>query len=254
MFCFTNLKSKTFIFFILIFIILSCKKEEKKPDFNRFFNQVFSIIKNESIKKNEVDWIKVKKNIKDSILRFRNNEDVYNGIKYVLNQINDSHGFLKNPTNNFTLNDSLPIPHTKHCIIGENIGYIKISGFAANDSLCKLYSQRIRNAVKDIDECSNLSGWVIDLRNNFGGKLSSFSLGLAPLYKDSIIGYSLNNKGKYTIHKIVDNTYYYGDIIAGKIDSIPSSINNVNKPIAILINEKNSQPRGIHRFIIKISE
>ncbi len=233
-----KLKQKLFTFLVFILIFSSCKKEEKKADFNRSFNQVFSLIKKESINKNEVDWIKIKRNTTDSIVLFRNNEDAYNGIKYVLNQINDSHGFLKSPTNNFTLNDSLSIPDTKHCIIGKNIGYIKISGFAANDSLCTLYSWRIRNALKDIDEHPNLSGWIIDLRDNFGGKASTFALGIAPLYKDSVIGYSLNNKGEYAIHKILENTYYYGDKIIGKIDSISTSINNDNKRIAILINEK----------------
>lgn len=230
---------KEITFLILLGTLFSCKNEVKQLDFKRSFHQSFNIIKKEYVKTGELNWIEIENNINDSIPKFRNNIDVYNGIKYTLKQINDKHSFFLPPKNksNFFIKDSISIPKINHEILDNKIGYIKILGFAANDSLNSLYSLKIRNALKKIDNHPNLSGWVIDLRNNKGGKTGTFSLGLAPLYRDTIIGYSINNKGKYITHKLSNNTYYYGDITNATI-KLTDTLINKNKPIAVLVNEK----------------
>jgi hypothetical protein len=74
------MKKNYILIFTFIILILSCKKEEIKPNFKPLFNKVFSIIKTESIKKEEINWTLIEKKINDSIPVFRNNNDVYNGI------------------------------------------------------------------------------------------------------------------------------------------------------------------------------
>ena len=233
------MKIKEITFLILLGTLFSCKNEVKQLDFKRSFHQSFNIIKKEYVKTGELNWIEIENNINDSIPKFRNNIDVYNGIKYTLKQINDKHSFFLPPKkkSNFFIKDSISIPKINHEVLDNKIGYIKILGFAANDSLSSLYSLKIRNALKKIDNHPNLSGWIIDLRNNKGGKLGTFSLGLAPLYKNTIIGYSINNKGESITHKLSNNNYYYDDKIINTI-KLTDSLINKNKPIAILVNEK----------------
>ncbi|GEC71389.1 Peptidase family S41 [Flavobacterium flevense] len=233
------MRIKTITIFVLLGLLFSCKNEVKKPNFKHYFNQSFNLIKKEYIKTGELNWIEIENNINDSIPKFRNNIDVYNGIRYTLKQINDKHSFFLPPKNqsNFFINDSVIIPKIKYEILDNKIGYIKILGLAANDSISSLYSLKIREALKKLDIYPNLSGWIIDLRNNRGGKLGTFSLGLAPLYTDTIIGLSINNKGKYIKHKLSNNNYYYGDNIINTI-KLTDTLINKNKPIAILVNEK----------------
>jgi C-terminal processing protease CtpA/Prc len=233
------MKTRFIIYFILLGTIFSCKNEVKESSFKRSFLQSLNIIKKEYIKTDELNWVEIENNINDSIPNFQNNIDVYNGIRYTLKQINDKHSFFLPPKeeSNFFIKDSISIPKINYEILDNKIGYIKILGFAANDSLNYLYSLKIRNALKKIDNHPNLSGWIIDLRNNKGGKAGTFSLGLAPLYRDTIIGYSINNKGKYITHKLSNNTYYYGDKTNVTIKLTDTLINR-NKPIAVLVNEK----------------
>ncbi len=227
----------TFIFLTLI-LFFSCQKNQKTES-EILFEQAFKIIKTNYFQNKKVDWREIINNVKDSIKNFNNDEDTNNAIKYVLNQINDKHGKLllpKEPTN-FFKNDKLKIPLISYQIINNKIGYIKIPGFGANDSLSNLYSLNIRKTLKKIDNESDLEGWIIDLRDNFGGKLSVFSLGVSPLFKDSIIGYSLNNKKLFNSHKIINNTYYFNE---KKFDSLnfDNTLRNKDKKIAFLVNHK----------------
>lgn len=233
------MKQKAILLFILLGTIFCCQKEPKKPDFKRSFYQSFNIIKEKYINTYELNWVDVENNIKDSIPQFKNNDDVYNGIKYVLNQIDDKHSFFlpPNDNSNFFIKDSVTMPKIDCKILEKDIGYIKILGFVANDSLSSLYSLEIREALKKVDDHPNLSGWIIDLRDNNGGRGGTFSLGLGPLYRDTIIGYSINNKDEYIEHKLTNNTYYYGSQIISTIEPT-DTLHNVNKPIAILVNEK----------------
>ena len=232
------MKNNILLIFALFLLFSSCKKEKAKPNFKRLFTQTYELIKNESIKKDEINWTSIEKTINDSIPLFRNNYDVYNGIKYTLNLIDDKHSFFFPPKkkSNFFINDSLTIPDIKHKIIDGNIGYLKILGLAGNDSLSSQYSLKIRKSFKQVDNHTNLSGWIIDLRNNKGGKMGVISLGISPLYKDSIIGVSYKNNGEYINHKLQNNRYFYGDKIVNKINKT-DTLNNKNKKIAVLVNE-----------------
>ena len=228
---------KSLILFLTLAVLLySCAKKEKTKD-EIFFDKIFKSIHYNSIKKDELNWTIINNKVKDSVKIFNSIEDVYNAIEVTLHFLEDKHGFFLRPQNNFLLNDSLSIPDVKTTIVGKNIGYIKINGFGANDSLSKLYALKIRKSFKDLDNSSNLSGWIIDLNDNNGGKDYSQLLGLSPLFKDSIIAYTKNNKGDFK-EIICSNNYFKGS--SGSIRSIDfdSTLKNKNKKIAVLMNSK----------------
>ena len=231
-------KNNIFLFTLFIVFTLSCKKEETKPNFDILFNKVFQIIKTESIKKEETNWTLIEETIKDSIPKFLNNNDVHKGIDQVLDLIDDKHSFFLYPgdKSNFLTNDSIQIPVVKSDILEGNIGYIKILGFAGNDSLSTLYSLKIRESIEQLDNHSNLNGWIIDLRNNIGGKIGMIPLGISPLYKDSIIGLSYKNDGTLLQHRLLNDKYFYGNksVISLKTQNV---LKNNNKKIAVLVNE-----------------
>jgi len=236
-------KLKIITLFLLLITFFSCKEKQKIRDHNDLFKQNFNRIKNDYIKTSELNWSEIENKVKDSIPKFKNNNDVHLGLEYVIEQLNDDHSFFVrgNNPNNFWTNDSIEVPKIHHEILEKGIGYLKIPGFGGNDSLNSNYASNIRKVLLEIDKTKDLFGWIIDLRGNSGGRLGMFQLGLAPLYKDSIIGYSVNNKSKYLQHKLSNNTYYYGEkkafFFQNKV-KFEDTLINKNKPIAILINKK----------------
>ncbi|PWG05576.1 S41 family peptidase [Polaribacter aquimarinus] len=232
---------KTVCFFILIVIFASCLKQNSKYFFKKSFYVFYNIIKENHIEKDNFDWSKIEKKVTDSIPVFKTNIDVTKAINYVFYLIEDEHSFFlyaKRKSKhklNFLINDSIVIPKITHKVIRDDIGYMKILGFAANDSLSLLYSRKIQKAIHYLDKNKDLSGWIIDLRNNKGGLAGTISLGLSDLYKDSIIGYSLEINGNYLEHKLIKGVYSYGNQKLKLIDK--NELKNKNKPIVVLVNQ-----------------
>lgn len=224
------------LFFTLVIFLYTCSKKEKN-EHEKLYDKVFKSIRYNSINKEQLNWADIESKVKDSIKVFNSSEDVYNAIECTLHFIEDKHGFFLRPKSNFLLNDSLSIPEIKASLVGEKIGYIKIEGFGANDSLSKLFARKIRKSFKNLDNSSTLSGWIIDLNDDFGGEISSQFLGLSPLFKDSIIGYTKNNKGDFKAIICFGNFFRNG---ADSIQTInlDSTLKNKNKKIAVLMSSK----------------
>ncbi len=237
---------KCFKIILLSFILISCNKVIKS-DTERYFEETFNLIKDNSVKSNEIDWIELNKTVRDSIRNLNSNYDVHLAIAYAIKLINDGHSIFGAPQksdgkqgiNSKKTSDSiLKIPAIKTKIVENDIGYIKLSGLSiVNDSLSKSYTLEIRKALLELDKSGVLSGWIIDLGAHGGGRLSCESLGLAPLFENSLIGIYWNNKNIY--NKIIcTNKYFkFGEHIQDSL-LYDSTLVNKNKKIAVLVDER----------------
>ena len=233
-------KSQMKILYLLIIAALftfSCKRKTQW-DYGSFFEQSFELINEKSIKKNELNWVDLKQTVLDSIKDFDNNEKVYNAIGYTIKLIDDGHSVFvpANKPNSLTV-DTLQIPSITSKIIDNNIAYLKLPGFVANDSLSRQYALNIRRSLLELDQSKNISGWIIDLRMNTGGKLSNECLGISPLFENSLIGISFNNKNDFRKITCKANYLNFGKT---KMDSLiyDSQLKNMNRKIAVLVSKK----------------
>ncbi|OQB30243.1 MAG: Peptidase family S41 [Bacteroidetes bacterium ADurb.Bin174] len=237
---------KKFLNIVLpIFFLVSCNGFITS-DTEKYFNETFNLIKENSVKKNEIDWAELKKTVRDSIKNFNSNHDVHLGIAYTMVLINDGHSIFGVPQSDNTKainskksnNHKNIIPPIVTKILGNDIAYIKLSGLSIiSDSLSKNYTMEIRKALLALDNSASLSGWIIDLRENGGGRLSCESLGLAPLFENSLIGLSWSNKNIYS-NVICTNEYFkFGENIQDSL-FYDSTLVNKHKKIAILIDKK----------------
>ena len=171
---------------------------ERKAQWNyeTFFEQTYKLIEEKSIRRDELNWVDLKKTIKDSINSFETNDDVYRAIGYTVDLINDGHSIFIPPQFpaggiiNRLLIDTLKTPKINTKIIEDDIGYIELPGFVANDSLTHKYALDIRKALIRLDSANDLRGWIVDIRKNSGGKLGTEPLGLLPLFNHSLVGIS----------------------------------------------------------------
>lgn len=225
----------TIYLFVLTLLLSACQNtKEPKWTYEAFFEQAFEIIKQESIKKNDINWAALKQDVKDSITRFASNQDAYDAIKYTVELIDDGHSvFVDATTPNRLSTDTISIPQIETDIVGDSIGYLKLPGLVANDSITHQYSSVIRKALLDLDKSAALSGWIIDLRENSGGKLGSECLGLAPLFSDTLVGLSRNNQNELRTIVCKNDRFYFGDVL---IDTLicDRSLSNHDKKVAVL--------------------
>ncbi|HSF53167.1 MAG TPA: S41 family peptidase, partial [Algoriphagus sp.] len=239
---------------ILLFSFLfsfSCQRPHKNQ-FESFFEQTFNVIKYNSVLKDSLNWVDLKKTVKDSIKSFNSNDDAYNAIDYTVHLVNDGHSIFlvgEKPSNKTPPIDNNPIPdriftpHIDSKIIDKEIGYIKLTGFSAiNDSLQKQYTLEVRKALLTLDSTGELSGWIIDLRTHGGGRMSSESLGLSPLFENELIGYAKETKNELIEISSTKSKLSNGNYIQETLN-YDSTLINKNKKIAVLI-DKNTVSSG----------
>jgi len=230
-------------------ILLSCKKDKSNsyiPNSNEnSYYQILSLIEQNSIKKNEINWSDIKKEVKDSINTFKNTEDIYRAIRYTLKLINDRHSnlwTLKESNEIKWHSDSSTLLETR--VIDGDIGYLKLNNGleCENEKITDFYRTALRKVLLQIDSSSNISGWVIDLRDNSGGDVSCETLGLSPLFAQPLIGIFCNNKHAFTNVVCTKSVL----IVQGvRVDTLicDSILKNQHKKIAILVG-KNTASAG----------
>ncbi len=204
----------------------------------QFFEQTFNLVQKHSIKKNELDWDSIKTLVTDSIHKFRFNIDVYKALDYTVKLMNDSSSrfYYPNDSTNPLANHQVELPLIPNKMLAEDIAYIKIPDFIGNDSLSNLFANSIRNTLLNLDSSAVLKGLVVDLRDKHRGRTSSTLLGLSPLFKDSIIGYTFDNTKEYR-PVYCTNVLRYGSDKAGSLSTyIP--LRNLDIKVAILQNQE----------------
>lgn len=216
---------------------MSCKKDKPSTEEN-FYYQILSLIEQNSIKKNEINWSGIQEKVKDSINVFRNMEDVYRATRYTLKLVNDRHSKLLtrqlDSCNIQRTMDPLPLMETR--IIEGDVGYLLLNnGIDSEDEKwTDFYRVSIRKALLQLDSSSKLSGWIIDLRDNSGGDPSCETLGLSPLFEKPLIGIMCNNRNTFTRVICSNSVMSIGDL---KLDTLifDSKLKNRHKKIAILV-------------------
>ena len=100
----------------------------------------------------------------------------------------------------------IEIQSVKSKIIDNKIGYIRLSSFNENSS------GQVKNKIKEINKNKNITGYILDLRNNPGGLLSQ-AIKISDFFLDS--GEIVSTKSR----KKSENKKWFakkGDVIAGK--------------------------------------
>ena len=108
---------------------------------------------------------------------------------------------------NFTIKrDIIEIRSVVSEIIDKSIGYLRLSSFNENSS------NQLKNKISDLEKKNNLSGYILDLRNNPGGLLSQ-AINVSDFFLND--GEIVSTKGR---HENENKKYFAkkGDKIEGK--------------------------------------
>jgi len=129
-------------------------------------------------------------------------------------------------------------------IIAGNVGYLSVPPFNnLYHEAMTMFADSLQRIIQTLDR-QNLTGWIIDLRDNSGGADMPMIAGLGPLLDSNNMYYSIDESGNVQARAFYKDGGYY-NIDAGEKTERPlvqSAIKyrlaNVNLPIAILTNRK----------------
>lgn len=244
---------RVFKLLLLSLFLFACKKETTSSHEIKFHKN-FKLIQDNHVDSETINWFKIKNVVKDSLGKITSINDKYKALDLTLKLTKDKHSFFLYPSYDTVSkkyasrfnSKNKKIPNIKINVIDKEIIYLKLKGFAGNDSLSNLYSKKI---YKTIDTLKKFNKWIIDLRNNIGGKQGMFSLGFSKFLNNSIINYSKDNGNNLIVNKISKGVFLRNE---EKIDSIKTSEHKkVKNKIAVLIGKNTASSAEILAFTLR---
>ena len=202
---------------------------------NNFYKEYFKIIKENSINKNDIDWINFEKEFYEKTKISKDS-----AIQYSLKILNNKH--ISYTTKEGATFYSSYKPYFE---LGDSIGVSFIGGYSnPNDKLLfktngEKYINKIQASITK-QLINNPKYWIIDLRSNSGGNMWPMLTVLLPFYEEGNIGYFEN------IATLIPWTKNNGYIFSGKYNQSKNFIDipieyKINlKYIFVLISEKTS--------------
>ena len=185
----------------------------KLLDVQQYLSEALDIIQNNALNSDKVDWPKVR----DIAFMYEKNAktpaDTYDSISFVLEQLGDNHSFLVTPeiVNQDKNSTIYNYPRPTGKLLEAKIGYVALFEFnaQAEDEMNK-HADEIQNIIIELDKQS-VCGWIVDLRDNFGGNMYPMIAGLGALIGEGELGSFKDATGHTT-------NWFYRDGHAGEED------------------------------------
>ena len=199
--------------------------------------QLLDIMQANSINRNRIDWSAFRQTVEGVTPNAQTIEDLYPRIRTALLLLNDHHSFYQGPDSTYIYSPSLgpctdPTPSAVQ--VPDGIGYVKVGSFTGRGPAETAFAQSIQDALRAADR-RNLTGWIVDLRNNGGGNMWPMIAGLGPILGHGTAGAFVDPDGGITWWGYEDNASVYNGSPLVSVTT-PYRLLRPNPRVAVLTN------------------
>lgn len=214
--------------------------ESMAPVAKNYLNEVISLMRNHAITKNEIDWGSLESEVNALAANSQTIPETYPAIVKALELLNTNHTFLVNNlgetvafVSDIVCKDEFELDEP----VVSGIGYIRVDEFLSTDDGGALqFAKKIQQDIANQDS-AEITGWVVDLRNNSGGNMWPMIAGLGPLMGEGTHGYFIDADELITEWGYNDGTAYANNIDVVTIEEPYVIVNPVSK-VAVLSSQR----------------
>lgn len=209
-------------------------------DVSELIDRFVDTVQTYSLYKDSINWTALRNNITRLSTGIKSMEDAHTILNYVIDKLRlagDNHSSIVFPSSSNTtqatqMKDLAVVPEGKY--MGDNIGYIKLPYFNTIDSTSgMIFGDMIVKIIKRIDTRNTINGWIVDLRDDYGGSMFPMITGLIPIIGTDTLGYFVNKEEKIPWFTTKEGSWVNSVI---KVKTNKSyTIKNRNAKIAVLI-------------------
>lgn len=222
----------------LIFLLGSCNNQQPcqlSSVSKKYLEEIITILQTNSINKNKINWIDFKNNILSFAQNSQTIKDTYPAVHYAITRLQDNHSYFSPAIIEKDTQDEKPLPVFKDEIVPSDIGYIRILFCMGNKAQTETYIKSVTDKIS-IQNNKNIKGWIIDLRDNFGGNMWPMIVSVGSLLQSGTQGYFFDANNKSTEWYYDKGKAYIDSTLFAENKNI-ISVYGKNK-IAVLINNK----------------
>lgn len=168
------------------------------PRVMEYLSEIHKILKENSIKRKEIDWNDF---WKDSLMDAAGRKtiaDLHKAVPQILWRLGDRHSFFV-PADKRQSNEPMSQTPAGRSIEGhlvnQDIGYLWMPGVSGEESISQEYAESLRHTVESLSQKGAIA-WLIDLRGNGGGNMWPMLAGIGPIIGQGAIGQFIDPDGE----------------------------------------------------------
>lgn len=225
---------------VSIAIICSCSKINENK---HIVSQALKITKEHAIHSETLDWSSIEQDVLQQADQVSSEKELYQVLQMLINRLGDNHSFLLTAEGKRWQRVEKKTPaETKRTeprakLRNAKIAYIEVNPMssAAKQDM-KTYAQTLYQTIIAAYH-EDMTGWILDFRENTGGQLWPMLAGLSPLINSDIAGNAIYPNGDNWQWWAKNGKAGVGENIHHQVDRQSDPVMS-EKPIAILISNR----------------
>ena len=230
---------------VAIFIMLSVVNRSfaQADSIKNYLMDALKIMQTKSVNKAKIDWNAVQRKALSGVIKAKNIRDTYPIIKEALNALNDSHSNFYEPekVRAYTLGyraTGQSFPVIKSEMKANKYAYINLPDIGSfNNDDWNEYLNEFYRQVNLLHQ-QTPKGWIIDLRENFGGMLYPMYAAVAPFLDEANVVGIKDAEGKIEYFNYKNYKFYEGKKASKYFIITEKQPKKIKRPVAILVSKK----------------
>lgn len=224
------------LFLVIVFLWMCCKTPNNiSPEAEKYLNEVLSLLQKNSVNKQNINWNNFRNEVFNVAKNSQTVQDTYPAVAYAIAQLKDNHSYFAKAIQDKNNAEEKPLPVLIDEKTPATIGYIRIPFCIGNKHETEQYIEGIANKINQQNK-PVLKGWIIDLRDNFGGNMWPMMAAVGSFFDAGTQGYFFDADNK-AVEWRFENGKAYADTTMLAANNHIVSLFGKNK-IAVLINSK----------------
>lgn len=228
-----------FSFLGLVFFMCSCHhvapKSALSDQSHAFLTEVVELLRTKSVHKHTINWKEFEKDVFLFAQNSQTIEDTYPAVAYAVRRLEDKHSYFSPARRQADIAEQKTLPILKDEKVPEDIGYIRIPFCIGNEAQTEHYIASVSSRLLQ-QNSRNIKGWIIDLRDNFGGNMWPMLVALGPLLQPGTQGYFLDADATYTTWYFEKGKAYMDSVLLAENKEVFNAQGQAK--LAILMNNK----------------
>jgi hypothetical protein len=199
-----------------------------------YLDSLIKIMQEYSIKTARIDWGSFRAEVLAAAGPAQTIPGTYEAIELAVRLLNDTQTYYMGrngqligpqPVGGCTA----PTPITPG--LPDTVAYIKVASCDCSGSAATQFAESLQRAIRNADH-PGLSGWIVDLRGNFGGNMWPMIAGVGPILDEEIVGWIVYNDREYEREYRNGGAQSFGEVFA-KV-GVPYTLLREHPKVAVL--------------------
>ncbi len=223
-------------------VLFSTRVSAQKDSIQQYVSKALDIMQHKSVNKSKVNWEELSRITLNDASKAKTIKETYPVLKKALRALNDSHSkfYPAEEVRQYTLGykatgQEFPVIDSR--LMENKYAYISLPDIGSfNKDDWNLYINTFYAKVNELQK-QKPKGWIVDLRNNYGGMLYPMYAAAAPFFdRKNIVG-TKDAEGNIEYFNYKSGKFYEGPAATQFFTLKEKQPSQIKAPIAVLINK-----------------